>query len=397
MNRMIEWFARNSVAANLLMVCLVASGIIALVNVNSEVFPEFSLDLINIEVPYLGAAPEEVEEAVCVRIEEAIQGLDGIKQITSTASEGMGSVMAELDLGADVRSVLDDIKGRVDAIDTFPEETEKPIIREMIARNQVISLAVSGDTDEFTLKAVAEQIRDELSASPEISQVEVVNARPYEISIEVSELSLRRHGLTFDDVASAVRRSSLDLPGGSVRSEGGEILLRTIGQAYRGEEYENLVLMTRADGTRLLLGQVATVVDGFAETDQHARFDREATVLLSVFRTGDQSALDIADRVYEYMERNAADAARRNLAHVVARPGAAAQCPTDPAPPKRGHWIHPGLSAARPFPRAETRLLGQPRHSDFVSRCHHADALARRHREHHVAVCLHPRVGNRRR
>ena len=303
MNRMIEWFARNSVAANLLMVCLVASGIIALVNVNSEVFPEFSLDLINIEVPYLGAAPEEVEEAVCVRIEEAIQGLDGIKQITSTASEGMGSVMAELELGADVRSVLDDIKGRVDAIDTFPEETEKPIIREMIARNQVISLAVSGDTDEFTLKAVAEQIRDELSASPEISQVEVVNARPYEISIEVSELSLRRHGLTFDDVASAVRRSSLDLPGGSVRSEGGEILLRTIGQAYRGEEYENLVLMTRADGTRLLLGQVATVVDGFAETDQHARFDREATVLLSVFRTGDQSALDIADRVYEYMER----------------------------------------------------------------------------------------------
>ena len=303
MNRMIEWFARNSVAANLLMVFLVASGVIAIFNINSEVFPEFSLDLINIEVPYLGAAPEEVEEAVCVRIEEAIQGLDGIKQITSTASEGMGTIIVELDLGADVRSVLDDIKGRVDAIDTFPEETEKPIIREMIARNQVIDLAVSGNADEFTLKAVAEQIRDELSTIPEISQVDIVSARPYEISIEVSELALRRHGLTFDDVASAVRRSSLDLPGGSVRSEGGEILLRTIGQAYRGEEYESLVLLTRADGTRLPLGDVATVVDGFAETDQFARFDVESTVLLSVFRTGDQSALTIADRVYEYVER----------------------------------------------------------------------------------------------
>ena len=214
MNQMIDWFARNSVAANLLMVCVVVTGLIAAFNVNSEDRPQFSLDRINIEVPYLGAAPEEVEEAVCVRIEEAIQGLDGIKQITSTASEGMGIVVVELELGADGRRVLDDIKGRVDTIDTFPEETEKPIIRELVNRDQVIDLAVSGSADEFTLKAVAEQLRDELSAIPEISLVEVVSARPYEISIEVSELALRRHGLTFDDVAGAVRRSSLDLPGG---------------------------------------------------------------------------------------------------------------------------------------------------------------------------------------
>ena len=270
---MINWFVRNSVAANLLMVFLVTSGVIAAFNLTSEVFPEISLDRIQIEVPYLGAAPEEVEEAVCVRIEEAIQGVDGIKQITSTASEGMGSVMVELELGGDTRRVLDDIKGRVDAIDTFPEQTEKPIIRELIARNQVTDLAVSGYADEFVLKTVAERIRDELSALPEISQVDVTSARPYEISIEVSESVLRRHGLTFDDVADAVRRSSLDLPGGSVRSESGEILLRTIGQAYRGNEYESIVLLTRADGTRLLLGDVATVVDGFAETDQSARFD----------------------------------------------------------------------------------------------------------------------------
>ena len=303
MNRMIAWFVRNSVAANLLAVCLVVGGIIAVANVNSEVFPEISLDRINIQVSYLGAAPDEVERAVCIRIEEAIQGLDGIKQLTSTAAEGMGSVMVELELGADIRRVLDDIKGRVDAIDTFPEETEKPIVQELLARRQVIDLALSGDADEFALKAAAERVRDELSAIPEISQVEVTSARPYEISIEVSEAVLRRHGLTFDDVASAIRRSSLDLPGGSIRTDSGEILLRTLGQAYRGEDYENVVLLTRADGTRLLVGDVATVIDGFAETDQVARFDAEPTVLLSVFRTGDQSALEIASKVYEYVDR----------------------------------------------------------------------------------------------
>ena len=303
MNGMINWFARNSVAANLLMVFILCSGVIAAFSLTSEVFPEISLDRISIDVPYLGAAPDEVEEAVCVRIEEAIVGVDGIKQITSTASEGTGSVIVELELGADPRRVLDDIKGRIDAIDTFPDETEKPIIRELVARSQVIDLAISGHVDEFALKAAAHRVRDELSALPEISQVEVTSARPYEISIEVSESTLRRYGLTFDDVATAVRRSSLDMPGGSVRSESGEILLRTIGQAYRGTEYENLVLLTRADGTRLLLGEVATVVDGFAETDQFARFDNDPTVLISVFRTGDQSALEIAGRVHEYVER----------------------------------------------------------------------------------------------
>ena len=305
MNGMIAWFARNSVAANLLMVFIIVSGFIAAFSVRSELQPEVSLDRINIEVPYLGAAPEEVEQAVCLRLEEAIQGLDGIKQVTSTASEGMGSVVVELELGIDPRRVLDDIKGRVDAIDTFPEETEKPIIRELTNRNRVMELAVSGSADEFSLKAVAERVRDEILAIPQISQVEITSARPYEISIEVAELALRRYGLTFDEVARAVRRSSLDLPGGSVRSESGEILLRTIGQAYRGDEYEQLVVLTRADGTRLSLGEVATVVDGFAETDQLARFDGKATVLVSVFRMGDQGIFEIAGLVHDYVERTA--------------------------------------------------------------------------------------------
>ena len=301
MNGMIEWLARNPVAANLTMVFIIVTGIASTFMVKAEVFPEIDLDRINIQVPYLGAAPEEVEEAVNVRIEEAIQGLDGIKQIQSTAAEGMGTVMVELELGANAREVLDEIKSNVDAITTFPIETEAPIIRDMNNSQAVVDIAVSGNLDTFTLKATAEQVRNDLTAIPEITQVEVISAPPYEISIEVSEVALRRHGLTFDQVANAVRRSSLDLPGGSVRADSGEILLRTVGQAYRGEEYENIVLWTRPDGSRLQLGDVATVVDGFAETDQYGRFDAQPTILVSVFRTGNQSAIEIAERVYEYV------------------------------------------------------------------------------------------------
>ncbi len=238
-----------------------------------------------------------------VRVEESIQGLDGIKRVTSTAAEGRGTVVVELELGADARKVLDDIKSRIDAIDTFPEQTEKPIIQELTNRRQVINLAVWGDADETTLKRLAERIRDEIASTPGISQVELANAPPYEISIEVSENTLRRHGLSFDFVARAVRRSSLDMPGGSVKTQGGEILLRTKGQAYRGREFEDLVLLTRPDGTHLRLGDVATVVDGFADTDQFSRFDGKPAILLQVFRTGDQGALEVGDKVKAYAEQ----------------------------------------------------------------------------------------------
>ena len=181
---------------------------------------------------------------------EQIQGINGIKKITSKASEGSGAITIELLEGADVRTVLDEVKARVDAIETFPEEIESPVIQEVLIRQQVINIAISGPTDERTLKELGVQIRDEISALPDITQVELTNARPYEVSIEVSEAALRRYGLTFEDIASAVRRSSLDLPGGSIRAESGEILLRTKGQAYWGEEFEELTLISRTDGTQ---------------------------------------------------------------------------------------------------------------------------------------------------
>ncbi len=301
MNTAIAWFVKNRVTANLLMFVVVVAGLISLARIKLEVFPEFSSDMITVSVVYLGATPEEAEEGICLRIEEAIQDLEGIKKITGTAAEGIGSVTVEVRAGFDDRRLLDDIKSRVDGITTFPHETEKPVIQEVIRRRQVINVAISGDVDEKSLKAIGEKIRDEVTDLPEISQVDLTIARPYEISIEVSEVALQRFGLTFDEVVQAVRRTSMDLPGGSIKTSGGEISLRTKGQAYKGLEFEKLTLRSFPDGTRLYLGDVATVVDGFAETDQAARFDGQPAVLVQVYRVGNESALEIADAVKDYV------------------------------------------------------------------------------------------------
>lgn len=305
MKRVVAWFASNSVAANLLVMMIFTGGLLTLPTIKQEIFPEFDTDLVSVSVTYPGASPEEIEETINVRIEEKISGLEGVKKISSTAVENVGAVTVQAQTGTDPRELLDDVKSRVDSIDTFPEEAEEPVVSEVTIKYHVISVAVSGDADERTLKRLADQVRDELSAMPEISQVELVGARPYEIAIEVSEQELRRYGLSFDEVAATVRRASLDLPGGSVREGSGEILLRTKGQAYVGSDFERLVLRTRPDGSRLLLGSVAKVRDAFAETDQGARFDGHPAVLLDVFRVGEQSALDISQAVQDYVARQA--------------------------------------------------------------------------------------------
>ena len=330
-----------------------------------------------------------------MRIEEAIQGIDGIKQIVSTSSEGMGSVMVEVELGADARRVLDDIKTRVDAIDTFPEETEKPIIREMIGRNQVIDLAVSGSADEQSLKTAADRIRNDLSAIPSISLVEISSARPYEISIEVSETALRRHGLTFDDVADAVRRSSLDLPGGSVRSESGEILLRTIGPGVPRQRIRKSrpAHARRRDASRARRGG-----------DGRRRFRRDRPVR-ALRRRSHRADLRLPDRRPERARHrrprprirraDPTDAARGHLAHGLAGPVDDTPGPAHDHAPERAGRVRAGVPGARPVSGAAARVLGQPRHSHFVPRRHRADARARRDGERHLAVRLHPGTGHR--
>ena len=302
MNPAIAWLVRNPVAANLLMLWLAAVGLWAASNVRREVMPEVSLGRVGVSVAYPGAAPEDVENGVVTRIEEAIEGIDGIRQIRSTAAEGSAIVLADLELSADARSVAEDIKNRVDAISTFPAEAERPVVRELIGQNQVVDVVVSGTADLAVLRALAEQVRDGLNALPEVGRAQIVGAPPPEISIEVSEADLRRYDLTFGDVVAAVRAGSLDLPGGRVLSEREEILLRTVGQAYAGDDYGDITLRVRDDGGRLLLGDVAMVVDGFAETDQHTRFDGEPAVIVSVFQTGRLNATEISAAVRRYVE-----------------------------------------------------------------------------------------------
>jgi multidrug efflux pump subunit AcrB len=302
MNAAIAWFARNPVAANLLMLFVVVAGLLIAPRIRQEIFPEIKMGMITVAVPYPGATPEEVEDAVCVRIEEEIYDIQGVKRVTSSAREGLGTVAAELDFGADGSEVLDEIRARIDAIDTLPEAAKKPIIREMESFKNAIAVAISGEVGEWVLRELGEQVRDELAGLPGVSHVELTNVRPYEIAIEVSEHALRRHELRFDDVVGAVRRSSLDLPGGSLETRGGEILLRTDAQARRGVDFEELLLITRPDGTRLRVGDVATVIDGFEDTRDAGRFDGRPAVLVQVLRSGDQRVLEIVETVKRYVE-----------------------------------------------------------------------------------------------
>ena len=302
MKSAIAWFANNHIAANLLLVLIVLSGLVAIPNMPQKSFPDIDVPIINVTVAYLGAAPEEVEQGVCIRVEEELEGIDGIEKISSAAYEGACRVTIELFEDADSSLALDEVKSRIDAIITFPVETEKPVISLLSPVRPVMELSITGPNDEKMLKVLGQQVRDEIAALPGVTQVSLQNTRSYEISIEVSEASLQRNGLSFQQVAQIIRVRSLDLPGGSIKTEGGEILLRTQGQVYWGHDFEQLVLLTRADGTRVYLSDVATVIDGFEDTDQSLRFDGKPAALIRVSRVGNQDILDITGAVTAYLE-----------------------------------------------------------------------------------------------
>lgn len=303
MHGMIGWFARNGVAANLLMVLILLLGAHALLErIPLEIFPEFERDVVTVQMSYRGATPAEVEEGVVTRIEEAIEDLQGIDRIVSNANEGVGQVRIELDRTANPRDMLDDIKNRVDAISTFPDNTERPVYSVLQFRRDAISVVAAGDLPEADLRRLGERIRDDLLALPRITQVELQAVRDYEISIEVSENTLDRYGLTFDAIVEAVRRSSVDLPAGSIKSDSGEILLRTKGQAYTKNDFERIVVRTRPDGSRLTLGEIAQVVDGFEQDPLYALFNGKPAVLMEVYRTGDQSAIELGEAVRRYVD-----------------------------------------------------------------------------------------------
>ncbi|MFN3710716.1 MAG: efflux RND transporter permease subunit [Alishewanella aestuarii] len=299
----IAWFARNSVAANLLMVVLLVAGLGSVLTIKKQTFPEIETEVVMIRVPYLGAAPQEVESGVIDKIEESIRSVNGIKRVRSTAVEGLATVNAEIASGYNISEVMEEIKTQVNSISTLPEQTERPVVYRLRFQSNVMWLSLYGEASEQTLKELAKSIRDEIKKLPGVSKVDVVAARNYEIAIEIPEHRLREYGLTFEQVVNAVRGSSVDLPGGAIRSESGNILLRTKGQAYYEDDFASIPLVRNADGTRLLLGDIATVTDGFIERARLATFNGQNSVSIRIDAVGEDDTLRIAGTVKNYIEK----------------------------------------------------------------------------------------------
>lgn len=303
MNGIIAWFAQNKIAAKLITIFVLISGFISLQDIRKEILPNISLDIISISVPYPGASPEDVEKSVLNRIESAVYDLEGVKSLSAKAVEHLGVVTIEVDYGYDAKYLLNEIKARVEGIGTFPKDVERPIIKEISVRNLVAYVMISGQADEATLNLLAEQIKQDLTASPTISQVELVAARPYEIAIEVSEASLQRYGLSFFEVANAIRQSSMDLPTGVIKTAQGAISVKAKGQVYVGDEFEEIAVRAMPDGSQILVKDVAKVFDGFKEGNALSQFNGRPAVALGVYRVGDQNILDISKALNDYVKR----------------------------------------------------------------------------------------------
>ena len=303
---LIGWFATNHVAANLLMLAILASGIYVLFNIKKETMPDFQTDQIRVSVKLRGATPEDVENSILVKIENAIRSTEGIEEFRSYAGEGGGSVRISVSEGEDVDEVRDRIKLAVDGISSFPVDMDRPNIRADVVGNfNVINVQVSGDIGEAPLKELTESLRKEVLALDAVSYAEVMGTRPYEITIEVSETALQQYGLTMEQIAQRIRMSSVDLSGGSIRSSTGNIRVRAKGQSYTGEEFGEIVLLTRADGTRLKLSDIATIDDGFAESDFYAVFNGQRSMGISAYSRSKENEIEIANSVKEWVaERN---------------------------------------------------------------------------------------------
>jgi multidrug efflux pump subunit AcrB len=298
----IAWMASNSVAANLLMVALLAGGMMLALTVKQEVFPEFDADIVRITIPYPGATPQEVEQGILLAAEEAVQGIDGVKRVTAQATEGFGIIVVELLTGVDTDQALADVKNEIDRITSFPLESEEPTISKVTNRNQAISVVVHGELPVSMLRGIAERIRSELIELDDIILVDIANAPPLEISIEVPRSVLRAYGITLDQIAAAVRGASIELTGGAVRTEGGEILIRTDERRDAATEFADIIVLSTPDGGRIRLGDIAEVRDAYQQTDQEAYYNGEQAVMIDVYRVGNQTPTDVATAVLKYVE-----------------------------------------------------------------------------------------------
>ncbi len=302
MKTVITWFVHNPIASNLLMFVFIVAGIASYADIRQEEFPSIETGTIQINVPYPGASPEEVEQAVCLRLEEALQNVENIETMTTLAREGACAATLQMEQGADLNRVLNEVKGNVDGIVTFPADTEKAIIASFSPVATVMSLSLSADTDDASLKEIAEEIRLDLIDLAGISRVEVNYIRPYEIAIEISELNLRQYNLTLSQVATAINRAAMDMPAGTIRTGGGDILLRSTGRLFVGSEYEDIIIRSYPDGSQLRLGDIAEVKDGFEEGYLTARVNGKNAAIIEVYRVGNEDIIASAAATSAYVE-----------------------------------------------------------------------------------------------
>jgi len=299
----ISWMTRNPVAANIVMVILVLGGLLQTLRIKQEFLPNTEYDVVTITVPYPGASPEETEQAIVLAVEEAVRGLDGVAEVTATAREGAGTVAVEMITGYNLNQLSQDIQSEVDRIRTFPLEAEEPIVTVISSRREVMTVIVSADTADTVLREVTEEVRDRLIQSPGITQVELSNVRSYEIAIEIPQDSLRAYNLTLQNVADIISRASVELPGGSMKTDGGEILVRVRDRRDYGEEFGKIPLITGPDGTQVLLEDVAQIRDHFSDSDQFTYFNGKPALTMSVFRVGKETPISVEESVLEVLDQ----------------------------------------------------------------------------------------------
>ncbi|MBD2857942.1 efflux RND transporter permease subunit [Spongiibacter sp. KMU-158] len=305
LNRSIAWFIDNPVATNLTMCLMIVTGLLTLSTMKREEFPEMQVDAVQVSVTYPQASAEETDGAICVKLNEQITGTEGVKKLKSSAREGNCSVTIELNESADKTKALADIKNIVDKIDSFPDDSEQPIVTDVRTSNALLQVVLSSTaSDELALKRLGQKIRRDLLGLPGVSQVALAYTRPEEISVNVSEFQLRQHELSISDVANAIRRNSFNLPAGIINSQDGEILVRTAEQRDSEEAFKSIVVSAKADGTLLRLSDIATIHDEFKDTGVRASIDEKPSIIIDVRRIGEEDVIDVAEKVHHYFEES---------------------------------------------------------------------------------------------
>ncbi len=293
----IAWMVNNRVTPNLLMIFLVLGGLFMTTRIKQEVFPEFDLDMVTVSVSYSGASPEEIEQGIILAVEEAIRAIDGVKELTATAAEGSAVVNAELEEGADQQKVYQEIQQEIDRITTFPEDADEPAVSLATRLREVMAIDLYGDVPERVLRKAADQVRDRLLQNPNITQVDLAGARDYEIHIEVPQERLRAYGLTLAGIAQAIDSASTEIPGGSVDTSGGDVLLRIKDRRDWADEFARIPIVTTSDGSVVYLEEIADVREDFEDSEQAAAYNGHRCIGIDVYRVGDQTPIGVAGTV----------------------------------------------------------------------------------------------------